>query len=797
MTWLKKTAWGLLALLGLALVGGGIYLNTLKPNYSGQERIDELSSSVDIWYDNHGIPHIYAETEEDAQRALGYVHAQDRLWQMELLRRIGPGRLSEVFGPDLLETDKLFLALGIEEYSEQTVARIDSSAKEIKLALAYLEGVNHFIKKGPKPVEFVLTGLQKEEYELKDIYNALGYMAFSFARAHRVDPLLTHIKDSLGLEYLMELPFARDSTKTEIKSFTSAKLAQATEGMNKNLAALEPLPVPQFIGSNSWVIGPAKTKSGKVILANDPHMGYAQPSVWYEAHLNSPGFEKYGYYLAGVPFPLLGHSRNTAYGLTMFQNDDCEFYVETLDPEDNSKYLTLEGSKPFIQKSKTIAIKGKESYEFKWQATENGPVINGIVKPVSKESPVSMSWVYTSRENKLLQALHGLSRAEELDSFKAALPKIHAPGLNVMYGDKEGHVAWFGTAQLYQYPDSSSTYLFRDGASQARQPSRFLSFEENPQAVDPSSGYVYSANNRHAPKDGITVPGYYLPENRAKRITSLLEEKKQWDRPLVEAMINDVKSPVNSGIVHSLIRQLGELKLSKEQSSFIEKMSGWEGTYGLHETVPALYHRWVYNTMEAIFLDELGEERFEVFLKTHLFKKSIAPFLKGERTVWIDNQNTPNKKEELVGIIQQAFLDAWNSLEKDLGGPDQWQWSKVHTLEHEHPIGRVDLLRSRFNVGPFPMVGSREVINNIMFPYTKEGFYKVNAGPSTRRVVDFGDIENSRSILPTGQSGNPLSKFYKDQAELYNRGEFRKMLINRAEIEGAADSYLQLLPSKE
>ena len=795
MTWLKKTAWALLALIGLILVAGGIYLNTLKPDYSGTEKIDGLAASVDIWYDTHGIPHIYASTEEDAQRALGYVHAQDRLWQMELLRRIGPGRLSEVFGPDLLETDKLFLALGIEEYSTQTVAKIDSSAREIQLALAYLEGVNHFIEEGPTPVEFVLTGLKKENYELKDIYNALGYMAFSFARAHRADPLLTHVRDSLGMDYLLDIPFDRDSTKTEIQSYSSSGSDLSTLAVSHNLKALEKLPVPQFIGSNSWVISPSKTRSGKVILANDPHMGYAQPSVWYEAHLNSPGYEKYGYFLAGVPFPLLGHNRNTAYGLTMFQNDDCEFYRESVDPDDENSYLTSQGSRPFLQKSKTIQVKGEAPYEFTWRATEHGPVINGIVKPVEGTVPISMSWVYTARENQLLEALHGLSHAEELESFKASLPKIHAPGLNVMYGDKEGHVGWFGTAQLYEYPDSSSTYLFRDGATQAREPSRFLSFEENPQAIDPKWGYVYSANNRHAPKNGLTVPGYYLPENRARRITNLLEASDDWDREQVQEMINDVESPIDLKVLQSLLQHMEGLVFSDEEKDFIEEMKRWQGTYGLEETVPAFYHRWVYNSMEAIFLDELGEERFEVFLSTHLFKKSVAPFLEGKESVWVDNINTPNRTEELRGIVQEAFMDSWDSLKEDLGSPDQWQWRKVHTLEHQHPIGQVDLLRSRFNVGPFPVVGSREVINNIMFPYTKDGFYKVSAGPSTRRVIDFGDIENSRSILPTGQSGNPLSKYYSDQAEMYNKGEFRKMLLNKAEIEETADSYLQLLPA--
>ena len=796
MNWLKKIGWALLALIGLTLVAGGIYLNTLKPQYTGELDLPGLETQVEVWYDQHGIPHIYGSSEEDVQRALGYVHAQDRLWQMELLRRIGPGRLSEVFGPDLLKTDKLFVAMGIEEYSKNTVQNIDSSAREIRMSLAYLEGVNHFIKTGPTPVEFVLTGVEKEEYTLEDIYNALGYMAFSFARAHRTDPLLSHVRTELGMDYLMDLPFERDSSKTEIKSYSSELSVDAISGINQNLKALENLPVPQFIGSNSWVIGPDKTKSGKVILANDPHMGYAQPSVWYEAHINSPGYERYGYYLAGVPFPLLGHNKNVAYGLTMFQNDDCEFYLETPDPQNTQQYLTREGPKKYGVNGKTILVKGEESVDFSWLTTENGPVINEVLDPVQNQSPVSMDWIYTSQENKLLLALYGISHAEDLPSFKSALPNIHAPGLNVMYGDKKGHVAWFGTAKLYQYPDSVSTYLYRDGARDARAPERYLDFDENPQAIDPDWGYVYSANNRHAPKNGVTVPGYYLPENRAKRITQLLDANDQWDRAQVETMINDITSPVNPGILKVLIQQLEGMDLSTEQVAFLDQAKQWSGGYEMEDTVPALFHRWVYNSMEAIFLDEMGKENFEVFLQTHLFKKAIAPFLLGKESVWMDDVSTSDKTETLQELVQGAFSKAWSSLEEDLGTPDQWQWSKVHTLEHEHPIGRVKWLRSRFNVGPFPMSGSREVINNIMFPYTADGMYKVNAGPSTRRVIDFGDIENSRSILPTGQSGNPMSPYYKDQAEMYNKGEFRKMLLNKKEIQDSSDSRLQLNPAE-
>ncbi|WP_297707111.1 penicillin acylase family protein, partial [uncultured Eudoraea sp.] len=314
---IKKILLILLAFLGLLSLAAFIFIQTLKPDYEGEKQLLNLSDEVSVYYDSYGIPHIYGENEEDAIRTLGYVHAQDRLWQMELLRRVAGGGLSEVFGSKLLSTDKFFLSLGIDEASAKTIEQRERTNKTIQLTEAYLDGINQFIESGPTPVEFYLTGIDKEPFSLKDVYNSIGYMAFSFAMAQKTDPLLTVIKNKLGPEYLKDLEIEVDLNTEWIKNYKSApegsKEAQMVASISKALANL---PIPQLEGSNSWVMAPAKTKSGKVILANDPHIGFAQPSVWYEAHLSASGYEKYGYYMAGIPFPILGHDRNLAYGIT-------------------------------------------------------------------------------------------------------------------------------------------------------------------------------------------------------------------------------------------------------------------------------------------------------------------------------------------------------------------------------------------------------------------------------------------------------------------------------------------------
>uniref|UniRef100_UPI0035940F57 penicillin acylase family protein n=1 Tax=Pricia sp. TaxID=2268138 RepID=UPI0035940F57 len=376
---LKKVGWVLLILIGILASAIGIFIYLAKPDYKGEKQLSGLTGEVEVYFDTYGIPHIYGDNEKDAFTALGYVHAQDRLWQMELLRRIGSGDISGVFGKDFIGTDKFFLALGIDDASVQTLAKLNKSQKSVQLSQAYLNGINQFIDEGPTPIEFYLTGIEKRKFTLKDVYNTMGYMAFSFAMAHKTDPLLTEIRDRLGSEYLKDLEINSDPGSVWIKNYNSAtsdSLRNTSDTLKRKdkmtagvMKSLEKLAIPLFEGSNSWVLAPEKTKNGKVIFANDPHIGFSQPSVWYEAHVSTPSYEKYGYHLAGVPFPLLGHDRNLAYGMTMFENDDVDFYFEETHPTDTTKYKTDKGWADYEVVTKTIKVKDSADVNFSYKKT--------------------------------------------------------------------------------------------------------------------------------------------------------------------------------------------------------------------------------------------------------------------------------------------------------------------------------------------------------------------------------------------------------------------------------------------
>lgn len=799
MKTIKKLPWiivGIIIVLSILLAVG---IQILSPVYSGTIKLDRLAQKVEVYYDNYGIPHIYAADGKDAFRTLGYVHAQDRLWQMELLRRIGEGRLSEVFGEELLTTDKFFLTLGIDENSRRTVGLQDPDSPMVQLSQAYLDGINQFMEEGPTPIEFYLTGLEKRPFTLKDVYNTVGYMAFSFAMAHKTDPLLTNIKNKLGPAYLEDLEIDVDSGSTMIQNYNPVLGDSLTNRVSTLVAeVMKKMPVPQFEGSNSWVIAPQKTKNGKVILANDPHIGFAQPSVWYEAHVIAPNYEKYGYYLAGIPFPLLGHNRELAYGITMFENDDIDFYYEEENPADSTSYKTSIGWKKYELVSRTIKVKDGEDVPFTYKKTVHGPVFNGILDKLEGERPIAMSWIYTKLENKVMDALYGIAHARDLEEFQAALPNIHAPGLNMMYGDAKDNIAWFASGKLYQMPDSTHTKFIMEGSSGKEEPIRYLDFSENPMAINPPWHYVYSANNQPDSIAGMLYPGYYLPENRAKRIVRLLEPKDDWSKEDVEKMLLDEVSDVNTDIVTDLAKWMDVEQLTEAQITILDKINAWNGDNELDSIAPTIFHRWIYELLKNTFEDELGPEMFQQLLNTHFHKRMIAPMAEKEKSVWWDDVGTKEVVETKKDQVIRAFKAAVLSLEADFGtDKKQWTWDKVHTLEHKHPIGNVRALKFFFNVGPFPISGTREVINNMSFSYDGTGTYPVTAGPSTRRVIDFSDVENSSSILPTGQSGNPFSKHYKDQAEMFNKGEFRKMMMNREEIIRTKKSLLTFTPAQK
>ena len=768
-------------LIVLLVVSVWLYSRTYHPTYKGELSLNNLSEEVSVYFDENGVPHINAQNEKDAYLALGYVHAQDRLWQMELIRRIAPGRLSELFGKDLLDTDVFFSGLGIEEAADIAIHNLDKTSEAYLLAHAYLDGINQYIEDGKTPLEFSLVGIEKEKYTIKDVYNVLGYMSFSFAVAHKTDPLLTEIKGKLGNVYLDELlgSYSENLTinRTDNISKLNAKLSESVSLIMDNM------PVSPLIGSNSWVIGADKTKNGKVIFANDPHIGFSQPSVWYQNHIKTPNFEMYGFNLALMPYPLLGHNRDYAYGLTMLANDDLNFYTEENNPNDSSEYKTKDGFKKYEILTKTIKVKDAPDTTFQVKISQHGPIMNGLIKHIDEEQPIAMNWIYTQLKNEMLDVSYGISHSKSLEDFKASVAKIHAPGLNVMYGDDEDNIAWFASAKLYELREGLSSKTYLNGTSGEDEIIELLDFKENPKAVNPKWNYVYSANHQPDSVRGKLYSGYYQPENRSKRIVSLLEEKDDFTKQDVAEMLFDVTSSVDHIVARDLLSFLSKEGLSAFEKEAFETLEKWEGEYFTSSVGPTIYNRFLFEFLKNTYKDEIGDA-FNLFINSQLQDQVLPTQIAREQSVWWDNISTKNVVETKEEIIAMSFKNSIAFLQNQLGNDvGKWNWNRVISVEHEHAIGKAGgVLRSFFNVGPFETVGGNEVINNQIFLLDSTGVYKVTAGPSTRRVVDFSDVENGLSIIPTGQSGNVFSPYYKDQAQKYLKGDFIKMELNQSEI---------------
>lgn len=809
---IKKILLGVLIFLLLTLLGAYIYLLTLKPSYSGELKVKGLQDKVEIYFDNYAIPHIYAKNEKDAFFALGYAHAQERLFQMELLRRVGSGRLSEIFGKDLIKVDKLFRTLGIEKQALQCAQNFEQHKNEKynETAQAYLNGINYYLDNGKTPIEFTMLGIKKEYFTAIDLYRITGYMSFSFAEALRTDPILSKIQSKYGMNYLKDLAMVYSDSSERIPTKSTPPYSHTpspadSDSINlltKELGViLSSIPASPLIGSNSWVIAPRKSVSGKVLFANDTHIGFSSPSVWYEAHVEYPGFSLYGNFLAGFPYPLIGHTRYHAWGMTMFENDDMDLYSEKKD-------VFITGSE-----TDTIKIKNASPELFSIRSTSHGPLVNGIVQALDTTltQPISLSWTYTKFDPLVVEAGYELCHSKNINEFENGVKKIHAPGLNVMYGDSSGNIAWWAVAKIPKYNKGILRKLILNGADTINDILGYYDFAQNPQNKNPECGYLYSANNQPDFDSSEYYQGYYAPGDRAGRILSYFRNDSMlayvsgtryvdsiWSVYVMRNMVTDVFSEVHDTIAHQLVSEIKKEFLKDSTSNHflaLKKMERWDGDHDLTDVAPTIYWTWLSYIMHSTMADELGEEDYETLAATHFIKNSIPLILKNDSSLWWDNVLTKNKKETkkeiLISSLDSTLITLTGKLGRDI---DAWGWGRVHKLEQVHAIGRQKPFNYLFNVGPYPISGGNETINNQGFHLSRSADFKVYYGPAMRILLDFADIENSISINPTGESGYFMSSHYDDQTKMYLEGEFREQMMNRKEIEEKQIGCLVLMP---
>ncbi len=796
---IKKVFFTICALLLIFAISVLVYLQYLKPTYSSEFNLPELKAPVEVIYDDYAIPHIYAQNEEDLFYSFGYVHAQDRLFQMEILRRLADGRLSELFGEPALESDKFFRTLSFREHAKLTMATTykDPNSPFVKAAKAYVKGINHFIKNGKTPIEFTLAGIPKTEYTLEDMEIIVGYMGYTFVGAFSAESVSTDIITRLGSDYFNDVLAAWPDSLYKIPvqkaSFAAQNLAiisNKLQKMNSDLA------FPPFHGSNGWVISGKKTKSGKPILANDTHIAFSQPSVWYEAHLECPTFKTYGNFLAGTPVPALGHNDFGGWGLTMFENDDADFFKETLNPNKSNQVKYKDTWENINSRKETIKVKDKPDVAFEVKKTRHGYLLNGAFKNVQNiKDPIALWWVFHQFPSQHLNVFYNICKSKNVKDMALAVAPLTSPGLNFMWGDTQGNIGWWAAGKLPIRPKHVNPQLILDGSTGLDDPQGWYDFSLNPQIVNPENGILYSANNQPDDMGNGLVPGYYVPSNRAKRIEELLfTAKDDWTEESVRKVINDVKSSTYPAMIKTIFEDLKDNDLKKEGRELKTLLMNWNGAHNLDDIPPTIFYRLLYNIYKQGLLDELGPEVFSAFEHNFALKRATSTFLKNTDSKWWDNVNTPQKETK-----KQVFLKALETTSSELvaqlgNDKSKWQWGKVHSIEHKHPLGIIPVIGKWFNVGPIAVMGGRETINNLDFSMDSTGTYKVTYGPALRRIIDFGNPSLAQSVNPTGQSGYFMSKHYNDQAEMFAKGGKRAELTNRKAIENVAIGKLILKP---
>ncbi|MGD9054828.1 MAG: penicillin acylase family protein [Desulfobacterales bacterium] len=777
-----------LVLVVLLLAGGFIYLRQLKPQYSGEVVLEGLHQKVNVFFDPWAVPHIVAQNENDAYFALGYLHAQERLFQMEILRRIAAGRMAEIFGKKLVKTDRFFRTIGIGHSARQSAEKFfgESSQPYQKAGRAYLAGINQYLEKGKTPIEFSILRIPKEKFTPQDFYLVAGFLAFGFSQGFRTDPLVAKVHKEFGWPYLKDWVLGWSAGARKIPVHRSNFSTSAAALSATIMSIIDGLPAVAWIGSNGWVLSGKKTTSGNVLLANDTHILFTQPSVWYEAHIAYPGASFHGFHAAGIPFGLVGRNRSLAWGLTMLHNDDVDFFREKANPHNPDQVWVDDHWENLEIRTETIRVRFAEDVTFKIRISRHGPLLNSVDDTVAAAAtdPISLWWTLNQFPTTSMQAAYLFSRAQNINDMRRAAALIDAPGLNIMYGDKEGNIAWWAAARLVKRPAHVNSKLFLDGASGKDEPLGYYDFSDNPQAENPPSGFVYSANNQPESAKDKLYPGYYVPDHRARRIVDLLESDTVWSVEAVRKMGTDCISPATPEMTREIIDTLyGEEPVTPtplmEEAKRI--LMHWNGEHQIDDVAPTIFYKLLAHIAEDTLADELGADDYQTFMSTHLMKRTLPVLLQNDSSLWWDNIHTRDIKETRKMIFARSFERTLQDLKKQLGPAiSDWHWGKVHTLEHQHLLGRKKPLHKLFNVGPFSVPGGDEVIANMAFRLTTEGRYPVLYGPAMRFIVDFSGGGATRAVNPTGQSGFFLSRHYDDQTALFNSGKLRPLEMNAA-----------------
>lgn len=798
---IKKILIGGVIVLLLALAGLLIFINIFAkkglPDYNQTISIPGLEKKVTIYRDKYAVPHIYAENEHDLYLATGYVMAQDRMWQMDLIRRVTTGRLSEIFGEKMLKADMLFRTLDIPQKSKLV---LDKASDEMMGYLnAYADGVNYYIEehKGNFPLEFNVLRYTPDKWEPIHTINLIGYMAWDLAGGWNTEIVIYNLEKKLGTALIEEITPKFDKHGPIFPDYVKAALVDKLyENFVLSKDKISHLGVQVLNASNSWAVSGVKSTTGKPILANDMHLGLNSPGIWFQMHQSIKGkLNVTGVALPGAPFVVCGHNDNIAWGMTNVMVDNLDFYIEKINPDNPDEYLYKGEWKKIRTKKEIIKIKDGDPKEFEVRTTGHGPIVSELKKDIT-DMAISARWQGFEYSNEIL-GLYQLNTAENFEDFKVAASKFIAVSQNIVYADTKGNIGLVCAAGIPIRPTNDGTKV-QPGWTGEHEWQGIVPFEERPVSYNPAKGFVSSANYNTAEnfpyyinKWGFTGP------YRLDRINEILKSKEKFSVKDIKEMQLDMKSKFSELLIKEIIAETEKKNdLTGLEKNALAILKAWDLSMDAGSSAAAIFENFQLCFIENTFKDQMGEDLYKGYIKNKHAVGFAVEQLWNTESQWFDNINT-DKKETFTDIVQESFSDSIAKLEKEFGSSiDTWEWGKLHTFTLHHPLGSVKILDRIFklNKGPYELGGSIHTIPQ--YAYTFLNPFKVNHGPSQRHVYDTSQWDNSFSVIPTGNSGIPASKHYCDQTKLYVNGEFHADYVSKSKVQENAEYTMVLNSAK-
>lgn len=767
------------------------------PDYAGTVTMPGISASVKISRDEYGIPHIAAANEYDLFFAQGYVHAQDRLWQMDITRRAGEGRLSEVLGASTVKFDKMLKTVGFRRIAEQLERQLHPKSAEV--LRAYSDGVNEFIRthKGRYPVEFDMLNYEPEEWTPVHSLMVSRLMAWELNISWHVDVVLGELIARLGEEKAQKV----FPTYPENAPVIAARVGDADQyGALRRFAALHDEFKGFFgtsgthIGSNSWAVAPSRSASGRAVLANDPHLGLSLPAKWYENHLQGGNVDVAGVSLPGTPLVILGHNPRVAWGFTNVMADDADFYFERTDSVNGGTYLFKGEWRTVTSIQDTVWVKDSAFVPFTIRSTHHGPAVNDVygLPGLASSDLITMRWTGHEMSDEL-HAIYLVNIAHDWQSFLNGVRQFTVPGQNFVYADINGNIGFHPGVRLPKRTNNNPTAPFR-GWTGEDEWLGFIPFEELPSSFNPPEGFIATANNKTSDKTPFHISNLWEPPSRIQRIREVLQSKPLLDVSDFKRLQNDNISlfakEVTPFILDAFTRQPAG---DQTAATAVDYFRNWNYQQSKDNVPTAIFEVFFQHLNRNIYQDEMGKELYEryIVLANIPYRVTLA-LLKDSASVWFDDVAT-DTVETRDDIIVRSLQEAVNEL-KERFGPQmkEWRWGRLHTLTLKHPFGDIDVLRTIVNIGPFEVDGSGTTVNNGEYRFGSP--YAMVLGPSMRKIIDFADVNGALSVIPSGQSGQPLHDHYSDQTALWKNGEYHRMPIGEEEIARISKNILYLMP---